>query len=55
MRFHDERGTSRKDASRLYYTNRKEKTGGLKELQACGLVVNKPNVGYYRPDASPSN
>jgi hypothetical protein len=43
------------DQVRLYYTNRKKKTGGLRELQEIGLVDNKPGVGYYRPDAPPSN
>jgi hypothetical protein len=41
------------DTSRLYYTNRSKKTGGLKELTAVGLVKNKRTVGYYRPDAPP--
>ena len=43
------------DPSRLYYMNRKAKTGGLKELTDKGLVANKRGVGYFRPDAPPDN
>lgn len=41
------------DRSRLYDMNRKQKTGGLNELKARGLVKHKRTVGYYRPDARP--
>ena len=43
------------DPARLYYMNRKTKTGGLKELTEKGLVANKRGVGYFRPDAPPDN
>jgi len=42
------------DRPRLYYTNRKTNKGGLKELLETGGVVNKPTIGYYRPDAPPT-
>lgn len=31
------------------------RTGGIKELMARGLVLNRRGVGYYRPDALPSS
>ncbi|MCE9545329.1 MAG: hypothetical protein K8T25_07415 [Planctomycetia bacterium] len=37
------------DKRRLY------KRGGIKELTASERVLNKPTVGYYRPDAPPSD
>lgn len=42
------------DEVRLYYINRKKKTGGLTELQAKEIVKHKDGIGYYRPDAPPS-
>ena len=39
------------DRSRLYYTDRKTKTGGLKEMEKVGCVAHKHTVGYYRLDA----
>jgi hypothetical protein len=36
------------EASRLY------KPGGIKELKEHRLVIHKHGVGYYRPDAPPS-
>jgi hypothetical protein len=41
------------DEVRVYYTNRKKKTGGLTELQAKGIVEHKYGIGYYRPDSPP--
>jgi len=35
------------EGSRLY------KSGGINELKEAGLVINKPRLGYYRPDAPP--
>ncbi|MBA4104970.1 MAG: hypothetical protein C0485_04350 [Pirellula sp.] len=35
------------EGSRLY------RKGGIKELMAIGLVVNKQRLGYYRPDTPP--
>ena len=41
------------DPSRLYCTNRNEKSGGLTEMMNVEIVVNKPGLGYYRPDSPP--
>jgi hypothetical protein len=41
------------DGVRLYYVNWKAKSGGLKEMLDRKVVLNKPTVGYYRPDAPP--
>ena len=38
----------------LYYTDRKAKTGGLKEMKEAGCVKLKRTVGYFRPDAPPA-
>lgn len=42
------------DKSRLYYTDRKNKTGGLKEMRGVGCVDHKHGVGHFRPDAPPA-